>query len=235
MDNREANLPEHDPKYDIEESVLEAANKKMVSISELKGKGVAVVSGDGSSGLAISKKAPDTIKVGNRIIHKRTPEQYQDIWESFLMNCVNVPESDPYNFEKYMGYGVDDIKRIGIEKFIDAFDWINAAQVNSFRTDIIHIVPCVECDANFAEVEHSFGLCETCQQLYDLDFLEKVIDETAQEVKQQFLEGHPDAKAVPATRTEGVALFLLSAEFRHMFLKTVLDQRDKERMEKNEK
>lgn len=220
MDKMESMLPDHDPKYDIEDDKLDEANRKLASLSE-KNKGR----------LEVVRPVEDTpivqrekIKVGNRIIHKRTDQEYEDIWNSFIMNASE-------DFEQYMGYGVDEIVEIGENKFIDAYDWCDATDVMSYKTDIIHIIPCVHCRDEFSDVEQNYGLCEKCQPLYDLTYFEQVVDATSRDVAKEFLALNPEAKVVPATKTEGLAQFLYNKEFREMFLNDVLDKRDLERRE----
>jgi len=217
--NDESDLPDHEEKYDIAEDTLTAANQKLAKLSSRTAE-ERVMS-------IIEKPVDDSlIRVGNKIIHRRTEEEYETIWNSFLINAGD-------EFAEYMGYSIEDIERIGKNAFIDAFDWRLPTEVLSFKTDKIHIIPCVHCNNAFSDIEESFGLCESCKPLYDLNYFEKVIDEADKEVSRQFLAANPDAKVIPSTKTEGISEFLYNKEFRDKFLMTVLDKRDEERRNKN--
>ena len=71
-------------------------------------------------------------------------------------------------FKQYMGYGEEEISKIGHDKFVEKMGWTNEGQVLSWKTDRAHIVPCVDCGDEFAIFEMDFGLCDNCKAKYDL-------------------------------------------------------------------
>lgn len=79
-------------------------------------------------------------------------------------------------FEERMGYGLEDIERIGVDKFIKSMDWTRREQVLSWKTDKAHIIPCIECNSEFAVFEIDFGLCKECQKKYDLREIQKFLE-----------------------------------------------------------
>jgi hypothetical protein len=203
-------VPDQNPKYDMTEEELAAANAK------IGGKPVML-----AEHAEKQKKKRKTVMKNGRKLYYRSPEDYQNIWESFL---VNEEEA----FRKLMGYGKTEIEKIGVEKFIDAFDWPDALSVDSYRTvDVFHIIPCPHCGRDFGNAEDDFGLCTACKDLYDLTFLEEVITATQAEAMELARKHH--LSAVPNTKRSALGNFVMDPEFREKFLKTTLDQRDRER------
>lgn len=205
----EFDLPDQNPKYDMTEEQLAKANEK--------------IGGPKTETEELPKEAEEkrpTIKVGKKIIHVRTDQEYDDIWDSFLMNVAE-------DFEEYMGYGVEKIKEIGIRKFIDAMDWVDALDVYKYKSDTLHIVPCVHCGQEFADVEENFGLCEACELLYDLTYFEQVMAETNAEVAR--ITKNQDARSIASVKVSGIISFMRDKEFREKFLRSVLDARDASR------
>ncbi|MEG0728184.1 MAG: hypothetical protein RR420_01040 [Anaerovoracaceae bacterium] len=86
------------------------------------------------------------------------------IWDAFL-----ATEKD--DFLKSMGYGVNEINKIGINKFIKCMGWIDPNQVKSWRTDKIHIMPCPHCNNEFV-VYVLDVLCKHCKKHYDMNKIE---------------------------------------------------------------
>lgn len=99
-------------------------------------------------------------------------EKRQALWNEFL-------EKYEAEFKAYLGYGKSEIEKIGINDFFDMIGWDNPNQLNSFKTDRLHIVPCIECGNKFAIFEDGYGLCEECQQKYDLDDFSKFYNNIA--------------------------------------------------------
>ena len=71
-------------------------------------------------------------------------------------------------FKAYLGYGREEIEEIGVCKFIKTMDWTKVDQVNSWKTDTLHIVPCHVCGKEFAIQETDFGICGNCKKDYDM-------------------------------------------------------------------
>lgn len=96
---------------------------------------------------------------GDQIIHERTKEDYDKIWNKFLS------EEEPH-FIKMFEYGKDAILRIGVNKFIDAMDWSKEEDVSKWRTDSFNIVICPECNDDFG-IYQKMGVCPNCLLKFD--------------------------------------------------------------------
>lgn len=98
-------------------------------------------------------------------IYKDNEERFNEYLSQKIMDefLKHIDE-----FKDFMGYGEEEISRIGYGKFIEKMGWTNESQVLSWKTDRAHIVPCVECNEDFAVFEMDFGLCDKCKQKYDL-------------------------------------------------------------------
>lgn len=96
---------------------------------------------------------------------KTKKDSVTKIFEAFL-------KVEP-QFKEYLGYGKDEIKQIGVCKFIKIMGWTNANQVNSWKTDVLHIVPCHVCGKEFAIQETEFGICKNCSKDYDMPRIDK--------------------------------------------------------------
>jgi hypothetical protein len=171
-------VEEHDEKYNVDGDVLKAANEKLKNIG---------------------KPLPEgTIKKGEIIIHKRTDQDYKNIWKAFLIN-------EEKDFYEKMNYGKKKIKQIGVKKFIDFMDWRNVDDVGKWRTDKLHAVVCVHCNKEFAIFEYDDGLCENCKKLYDSEKLSDAINQ-AEENK-------------PGLGYATKLSFMYKPDFRNKFLK----------------
>lgn len=96
-----------------------------------------------------------------RILHKRTDEDTQLIWEAF--------QAEADSFQSRMGYGAKDISAIGVKKFVDAMDWRSAADVKSYLTDTMQVVICPHCKQEFGVYQEALGICKPCQPLFDME------------------------------------------------------------------
>lgn len=101
----------------------------------------------------------EVVVSGDQIIHRRTAEEYSMLWNKFLLE----EEAD---FIKMFEYGKDAILRIGINKFIDAMDWVKEEDVAKWRTDSFNVVICPECDNDFG-IYQKMGLCPNCLKKFD--------------------------------------------------------------------
>lgn len=150
---------DHNPIFDIDTEKLMEADAKLKSISQAK-----------EEVLQNSIAKMDNVTVaadGETIIHKRSIGDYHQIWGAFV-------DTEAKDFETAMGFGREEIERIGIFKFVDAYDWRNASEVSSWRTDKMHIIICPHCKSEFGIFEN-FGLCHNCRPHYDLEALKNVI------------------------------------------------------------
>lgn len=96
--------------------------------------------------------------IGGKLIHKRTAQQTLHLW-----NVFKDKYADTYCME--MGYSVEDIERIGIDKFFDMWDWVTEDDIESYKTSYLKVVICVHCKNEFAIYNH-LSLCNQCVNLY---------------------------------------------------------------------
>jgi hypothetical protein len=134
-------LPEHDKKYNKDAEAIKLANEKMKNISNIK---------------------PETIKKDGKVLRKRTRKDYDRLWLLFKTTQLK-------DFQETMKYGEGQIKKIGIKKFINTMDWYFDNDVSKWKTDVIHIIPCVHCGLEFTTYENDLGLCPKCKSAYDLE------------------------------------------------------------------
>jgi hypothetical protein len=185
-------IPDHDNKFNVDKSALELANEKLKNIG---------------------KPLPEgTKQVGQKIVHKRTREDYNNIWKTF------VTEEEKEFFEQ-MGYGKRKIKKIGIKKFIDMMDWRKPEEVSKWKTDRLHVIPCIHCQKEFALYEHDDGLCDKCKPKYDL----KRLGETM----------YTNEQSEPGSSLKIKLMFIYDHDFREMYLIKTDEQRIAEAIECN--
>lgn len=121
----------------------------------------------------------------------------ENLWNEFL-------EKYEAEFKAYLGYGKEEIEKIGINEFFDTIGWESPEHLKSFKTDKMHIIPCIECGNRFAVFEDGYGLCNECQKKYDLDEFSKFYSSIADE------EGLKAANDL-------VSGFFASPEYRKLF------------------
>ncbi|MDF2841728.1 MAG: hypothetical protein K0R00_154 [Herbinix sp.] len=146
-------VPDHMDKYNKDTS---EADEKLKNISNLNAD---VQKPAGHLGKLGEK---DIIKKGNLVIHKRNNSSYRKLWAYFL-------DSEGDEYFKTMGYTKEDIIRIGYKKFIDAHDWMTIEDIKKWKTDAVHIIPCVHCGDEFVTYELDMGLCDECKKFYDME------------------------------------------------------------------
>lgn len=95
-------------------------------------------------------------------------KKQKEIWDEFKTHYSN-------DFEDYMGYGVEEIERIGIDKFLTAMDWRSIDDVPKYKTDAIKVILCCDCGNEFATYQLDYGLCDKCKPKYDLESFEKAL------------------------------------------------------------
>lgn len=169
---------ELNPKYEIEKDKLHTMNSNMSNISN-----------------------KDKVKKIDGIVTKeRTDEDYNLIWNYFY---------DYYrqSFESYMGYGVNEIQKIGVNKFIDYIDWRCTEDVDNYKNDRIKVIPCVHCKSEFTTFQMDLGLCEKCKDKYKLEKFDDMC--AASEEKD------------PGSSAGLVMLFTYFEDFRNMFNKEI--------------
>lgn len=138
-----------------------------------------------------------TIKKDGIVTRKRTKKSYSNIWKIFL----SVEEE----FKKYMGYGKDEIEKVGINNFIDFMDWSCEDDILKYKSDRVKALPCVHCGKAMTTFQLDFGLCESCKQLYNIDKLSRVLTE--------------EDKVNPGSSLGTITAFVYIDEFRKMYYK----------------
>lgn len=110
----------------------------------------------------------DIVKKNGMLLHKRTRKDYNEIWNYFL-------EKEAEEYCEKLGYSIKTIEKIGYKKFIDANDWRDINDISKWKTDRVHIIPCIHCKNEFTTFELDLGLCKSCTSNYDLkSFSEKI-------------------------------------------------------------
>lgn len=198
-ENNTINLSDYSPKYNVGKTALEIANEKMRTISTKKEAEAEILT-------KTLEKNEDVIERDGKILHNRSSDDYLHIWEAFR-------ESQISDYTEYMGYSEDTINRIGVVKFIDMMDWRTPEDVAKWKTDQMHIVPCIHCGSEFAIFEE-FGLCHKCSGLYDLDALIEVMDGVSASVKE---DGDERLAGVNVNAVQMIN-FVYDDEIRKMFL-----------------
>ena len=83
----------------------------------------------------------------------RTKEEIDKLWNIFKEKYAD-------EYEKFMGYGVKEIEKIGYEKFINFWD-VSSEEEMDFKKDVIRIIPCRHCNKEFATYQLDYGLCDS--------------------------------------------------------------------------
>lgn len=97
----------------------------------------------------------------------RTKEEIDRLWNIFKEKYAD-------EYEKFMGYGVKEIEKIGYEKFINFWD-VSFEEEMDFKKDVIRIIPCRHCNKEFATYQLDYGLCDKCKKEYDLKKFEEML------------------------------------------------------------
>lgn len=96
-----------------------------------------------------------------KIIRKETLNKHeQSLWDAL--------QEYASEFQQYHGYRLDDVKKIGVRKFLKMEDWKSPADVSKFMTDALHVSICPNCLDEFGTAEDLFGLCHKCKPTFDL-------------------------------------------------------------------
>lgn len=133
----------------------------------------------------------------------------EELWNEFL-------EKYEPEFKAYLGYGKDEIKRIGIDSFFKAIGWTKPEQLSSFKTDRMHIIPCIECGKEFAVFEDNYGLCDKCKDKYDLEefsnFYRKILESDGVKAGNDLISGFfasPDYRKTFAVKSDSTPEYAL--------------------------
>ena len=97
----------------------------------------------------------------------RTKEEIDRLWNIFKEKYAD-------EYEKFMGYGVKEIEKIGYEKFINFWD-VSSEEEMDFKKDVIRIIPCRHCNKEFATYQLDYRLCDKCKKEYDLKKFEEML------------------------------------------------------------
>ena len=106
-------------------------------------------------------KKDKIININGAKTRVRTKEEIDKLWNIFKEKYAD-------EFEKFMGYGIKEIEKIGHDKFINFWD-VSSEEEMDFKKDVIRIIPCRHCSKEFATYQLDYGLCDKCKKLYDLE------------------------------------------------------------------
>lgn len=99
--------------------------------------------------------------MAGKIIRKETLNKHeQSLWDELQKYADE--------FHQYHGYRLDDVKKIGVRKFLKMEDWRSLEDVTKFKTDVNHVCICPNCLEEFGMAEDVFGLCNKCKSAFDL-------------------------------------------------------------------
>jgi len=134
---------------------------------------------------------------GNKLI-RREKKDYDRLWRHFTKH-------EAKEYEEYTGYSIEDIKKVGIRKFIDANDWFYNSDIKKYKTDINKVVICPECKKEFATFPDGLGLCTKCIEMFDLDKFDAAVASTDTDIGKMDM----------------TVLFAFDAEVRNTFKKVI--------------
>jgi hypothetical protein len=197
-------------KYNRTEEEITNANEKMTKISELAPETpqFSVIRPEADTHENIEKN----YKGGKIVTTKLSKEEYNEIWDAFA-------ETEAEDFKTQMGYGKVTIKKIGLKAFIDFMGWRNIKDVSLWRSNAVHVIPCMHCKSAFTTFEIDYGLCPQCKQQYDM---------------QRFFEMcAANEKVEPGSASALRIMFVYDNEFKNNYLKKSIEQRIKECVEVN--
>ncbi len=94
-------------------------------------------------------------------VKERTRAEYDRLWKRFEKHHAR-------EYCEKMGYSLQDIERIGRDKFIDAHDWRKVTDIEKWKTDMINIVICAHCNSEFTTYQIDTAICGNCKKHYDM-------------------------------------------------------------------
>jgi hypothetical protein len=194
-------IEDHSERFNVTPERLAEANKAILNASKLKKE---------EEGIAVEIQ-------GDKIVHKRSEQDYKDIWNSFLIN-------EAESFKETMSYGVEDIERIGFKKFIDTNDWRKAEDTCKWKTDKANVIICRHCNNEFACLDITgrlqlYGICNECSKLYDLERIDTV--STFESQKEYYTDLIDPAMKFMAARVRVIEQFISDEKFRENFIKKI--------------
>ena len=192
-------VEDHSERFNVKADVLAKANEAIRHFS-------------------VQRKTDDGIEVeivGDRILHKRTEQDYVVLWKKFL-------DEEAVEFANTLSYDIVDIDRVGIKKFIDANDWKVPEDVKKWKTDAGNVVICRHCNDEFAVLDISgrlemYGVCPTCAPSFDFDKLMSVTNYESEKEKYADLTDPP--LRFMAARIRVIEQFYADKAFRDEFLR----------------
>ena len=123
------------------------------------------------------KKVPlPTVVRNGRKVRVKPKKLIRQLWNLFL-------EKYEPEFQKYMGYGKEEIKKIGVATFFDFWDWTNEEEMSRYKEDILKVVVCPECGRHFSVFPSEYGICAQCLKKYDVKRLEAYLSTLSDEGK----------------------------------------------------
>ena len=91
-------------------------------------------------------------------------KDFNEVWAEFSKNEY----AD--DFKAYMGYGIEEILKVGKEKFLKTVDWsIKHVKNYQWRKDAVKVIICGECKNEFTTFQMDFGLCDECKKKFDME------------------------------------------------------------------
>lgn len=128
------------------------------------------------------------------------------IFEAFL-------KTERIDYFKAHSFTVEDIVRIGIDKFVVANGWTQPRDVKTWRNNIVRIGVCPHCKDQFATLiyEANHGLCRNCVPEYSSEAIQGFLIREAQ--TDAYLEHHA------SLAVNFYMLFANDKPFRELFLK----------------
>lgn len=142
------------------------------------------------------------------------------IWKRFL-------EEERRDFIiKHNTISMDDIVRIGIDKFFMTLGWNTPAQVHSWRNNVVRIGICPDCDDQFIPLmfQTNQGLCNNCRPKYSTKAIRRFIEYTIT-TNDRYEEAHRDALM------DFYIMFYSDADLRKLFVKDTPSAKEMEERE----
>lgn len=130
------------------------------------------------------------------------------IWKKFM-----VEERRDYIL-RHNTLSMDDLVRIGIDKFIMTNGWKKPSDVSSWRNNVVRIGVCPDCKDQFVPLmfQTNHGLCKTCRVQYNTKAIRKFITNVLA-TNDRYLNAMDDALM------DFYIMFYSDDEFRHLFKK----------------
>lgn len=144
-------------------------------------------------------------KIGDKAIPK---QRLKRIWEEFL-------HTERRDFIiKHNTISVDDIIRIGIDKFVQTLGWKVRSDVSSWRRNVVRVGICPECDDQFIPLmfQTNQGLCNHCRPNFSIKAIKRFIEYVVT-VNDRYQHAHHDALM------DFYIMFHNDANFRKLFIK----------------